>query len=124
MESTNQPAEKEIDTKAFIHDSLEAILNLMPAEGTNDPYAPAAEAVAKKYGITTELFKWVHHPFHWYLVNEEKIIAIEMQQSSGEYVYKKAKEFDLEKITADLLDRYGTVINARMKAVKEGKYGK
>ena len=127
METTNLPvkgAEKEVDTEAFIRDGLEAILNLMPAEGTLDPYAPAADAIAKKYGITPELFKWVHHPFHWHLVNDEKIVVVEMQQSSGEYLYKKAKEFDINKMTADMLDRYGTIINARIKAVKEGKYSR
>jgi hypothetical protein len=117
-------ADDVIDIKGFIHDSIEAMLNCVTTEGVHDPYDAVAAIVTKKHNITPDIFRQVHHPFHWYLVNEKKIITMEMPSGPDDskgYLYKRGVMApNLDELTQGMFDEYAPLIESRMKALMRG----
>ena len=113
-----------VNIRQFIRDGIEALLNDVTPGGVDYPYHRAAEVVAKKHKIVSDEFKWAHHPFHWFLVLEKGIIVMEHNTPSSDisYMYKKVSDSNLDDLTEEMFNRYGTLISERIKAFREGKY--
>jgi hypothetical protein len=111
----------EADTKRFIKDTLEAILGYVTPEGVMEPYEHAAEIVGPKHGMTAEQCRWTLHPFHWYLFLEKKFLT--MEQVAGGYQYKRnVADPDLDKMTEEFFQKYGTLAKEKIANAKAGKY--
>jgi hypothetical protein len=106
-----------VDTKEFMRYGLEAIVGYLK-ESDSDPYVAVSKKIEEQYNFKPGAFMQLHHPFHWYLVLEKKLIVMELNQKSGQTIYKLIKTPNKEEIgqlADELYAEHGTMIEARFK---------
>jgi len=106
-----------VDTKEFIHYGLEAIVDYLKEPGS-DPYIAVSKKIEEQYNFKTGTFMQLHHPFHWYLVLEKKIVVMETKRETGHTIYRLAKiptQEEIDKFADELYAEHGKMVEARFK---------